>query len=117
MAAKMMVMDWRAMKYYHIRGLLLPITAVAIGLFSSPLLVMPTCVLLFVFFSLNPFAVEEKGALNNFYLTLPVKRSDIVSGRFMLAGIMGLCGVVMSIPLIMLINRIGWSRYYLSFGE
>lgn len=116
MARKMAAMDWRAMKYFHIRGILLPIGAVIVGLFSSPLLVMPTCVLLFVFFSLNPFAVEEKGALNNLYLTLPVSRNAIVSGRFILGGIMGLGGVVLSIPIMILINRFGWSQYYLPFS-
>lgn len=111
MARKMALLDWRAMKYFHIRGILLPICVVIIGLFSSPVLVMPTCTLLFVFFSLNPFAVEEKGALNNLYLTLPVKRSTIVSGRFILGGIMGACGVILSIPLTAVVNHFGWSHY------
>lgn len=113
MARKMALMDWRAMKYYHVRGILLPIMVVIIGLFSSPLLVIPTCVLLFVFFSMNTFAVEEKGALNNLYLTLQVDRNSIVSGRYILAGIMGFCGVAAGIPIMVIINSIGWSQYHL----
>lgn len=117
MARKMALMDWRAMKYYHVRCILVPLTVIFIGLVSSPLLVLPTSVMLFVFFSLNPFAVEEKGALNNLYLTLPVSRSDIVSGRFVLGGVMGLCGLVLGVPLMVLVNTFGSSRYYIRLGE
>lgn len=116
MAKKMALMDWYAMKYYHTRGLLLPVFVIFVGLFSSPLLVAPTSILLFQFFSLNPFAVEEKGALNNLYLTLPVSRNDIVSGRFILSGIMGLCGSVISIPIMLVINQFGWSHFYIPFS-
>lgn len=113
MIRKMMMMDWRAMKYYQIRGLLLPLFVCFIGFFSSPLLVIPTSVIMFLFFSLNPFAMEEKGELNNLYLTLPIRRADVVYGRFLLSGVMGTSGVVMGIPLMILVNRFGWSYYSL----
>lgn len=109
----MMLMDWRAMKYYQPRGFLLPIFSLFVGFFSSSLLVMPTCVLLFLFFSLNPFAMEEKGELNNLYLTLPVNRNDIVLGRFMLISVMGILGVIMSIPITIIVNKFSLSQYYL----
>jgi len=45
--------------------------------------------------------VEEKGALNNFYLPLPVKRKSIVAGRFIFSIVMGLSGLAVSIPLML----------------
>lgn len=113
MIRKMMLMDWRAMKYYQIRIFLLPPFVFLFGLFMSPLFVLPTSVLMFVFFSLNPFAMEEKGELNNLYLTLPVSRDTIVCGRFLLGGVMGICGVIMGIPLTILVNKLGSSTYIL----
>lgn len=116
MAKKMAMVDWRAMKYYQIRGLLLPAMVVLVGITASPLLVMPTSVLLAMFFAMNPFAVEEKGALNNLYLTLPVDRRAIVRGRYLLACIMGLCGLALSVPIMILANTIGPSHYHMPIG-
>jgi hypothetical protein len=112
MIAKMAALDWRAMKYYQIRVLLLPVTAFLIGLYL-PLLTIPTSVIMFLVFSINPFAVEEKGALNNLYLTLPVKRSTVVTGRFALSLFMALCGVIIGIPVMLLADRFALSHYYL----
>ena len=41
----------------------------------------------FVFMELatQPFVMEEMGQLNSFYLAMPVKRSDIVKGRYAFA--------------------------------
>ena len=69
---RMAMIDWNAMKCFHLRLFLLPIISLAAG-FISALLVVPTNVFLFLFFSVNTFAVEEKGDLNNLYLTCPVK--------------------------------------------
>lgn len=111
MIAKMIALDWRAMKCYQKRFPVVLMPAFIIG-FSSPLLALPTCVIMFLFFSINPFAVEEKGTLNILYLTLPVKRSSIVTGRFTLSLIMALCGVLMGTPIMYLSNRFGLSHYY-----
>lgn len=82
MIAKMIALDWRAMKYYQIRLLLLPVFIFIFGVYS-PLTVIPMSVILSLSFSLNPFAVAEKGELNNLYLTLPVRRKSIVSNAVM----------------------------------
>ena len=78
MITKMIALDWRAMKVYQIRFLLLPIFALIIG-WIYPVFVIPISVFMYMGFSINPFAVEEKGELNNLYLTLPVKRNTIVT--------------------------------------
>lgn len=116
MIGKMLLMDWRAMKYYQIRCLLLPVFLFLIG-FMSPILVLPTGMMCFMAFSVNPFAVEEKGVLNHLYLTLPVKRSEIVAGRFCLSLLIGGIGLLISIPIAFLVNRIGDSHFYLSMEQ
>jgi hypothetical protein len=112
MNAKMIALDWRAMKFYQIRFLLLPVFLFIFG-FYSPLAVIPMSVILFLSFSVNPFAVEEKGALNNLYLTLPVRRKSIVAGRYMLSIIMLLCGIAIGILIMPLANKFSISKWFI----
>ena len=109
------MIDWNAMKCFHLRLFLLPIISLAAG-FISALLVVPTNVFMFLFFSVNTFAVEEKGDLNKLYLTLPVKRSAVVAGRYVLSICMGLAGLVTGIPLAILADRFSLSHYYGPIG-
>ena len=101
---RMAMFDWNAMKCFHLRLFLIPIISLAAG-FISALLVVPTNVFMFLFFSVNTFAVEEKGDLNKLYLTLPVKRSAVVAGRYVLSICMGVAGLVTGIPLAILADR------------
>ena len=112
MIAKMIAIDWRAMKFYQIRLLMLPVFVIIFG-FYSPLTVIPISVVMLLSFSINPFAVEEKGALNNLYLTLPVRRKSIVTGRYMLSLIMMLCGIAMGILIMPLVNRYSISKWFI----
>ena len=112
---RMAMIDWNAMKCFHLRLFLLPIISLAAG-FISALLVVPTNVFMFLFFSVNTFAVEEKGDLNKLYLTLPVKRSAVVAGRYVLSICMGLAGLVTGIPLAILADRFSLSHYYGRIG-
>ena len=108
MIAKMIAMDWRAMKVYRIRLLLLPVFALIFGS-MYPVVTIPFSIFMCVSFSINPFAVEEKGELNRLYLTLPVERKAIVTGRYALSLIMLLCGAVMGVavtPLDGLLSRL-----------
>lgn len=112
MIAKMVALDWRAMKFYQIRCLLLPIFIFVLG-FYSPLAVIPMSVFMALSFSINPFAVEEKGALNNLYLTLPVRRKSIVAGRYLLSIIMLLCGIALGLLIMPLVNRFAISQWFI----
>ena len=103
MIAKTVATDWRAMKVYQIRVLLLPLLAVALGWFS-PWTTIPICAFFSFCFSLNPFAVEDKGALNSLYLTLPITRRNIVAGRYALSLVMLACGVVIGVVFMPLAN-------------
>ena len=103
------------MKCFHMRVFLLPVISLAAG-FITALLVVPTNVFMFLFFSINTFAVEEKGDLNKLYLTLPIKRSSVVAGRYVLSICMGLFGLVTGIPLAILADRFSLSHYYGPLG-
>lgn len=115
MITKMIALDWRAMKYYQIRILLLPIFVFLFGWYNS-LLVIPISVIMLLSFSVNPFAVEEKGALNNLYLTLPVKRNTIVAGRYALSLIMLICGILMGIAVTPIANHFSMSKWFIGFN-
>ncbi len=112
---RMVILDWKAMKYFQIRVFLIPVISMAAGIITA-LLVIPTNVFMFLFFSLNTFAVEEKGDLNKLYLTLPVKRSTIVAGRYVLSICMGLTGLITGIPLAIVADRFSLSHYYGPLG-
>lgn len=115
MTKRMALFDWNAMKCFHLRIFLLPVISLAAG-FITALLVVPTNVFMFLFFSVNTFAVEEKGDLNKLYLTLPIKRSSVVAGRYALSIGMGLVGLVTGIPLAILADRFSLSHYYGPIG-
>lgn len=114
MIRKMIALDWRAMKVYQIRFPILPAFTFVFGWLYSPLVVIPLCVVFCLSFSINPFAVEEKGELNKLYLTLPVKRKSIVAGRFALSLILLLCGLVLGSAILPLSNLVTLSKWYLS---
>lgn len=109
------LLDWKAIKYFHLRIFLLPIISLAAG-FILALLVIPTNVFMFLFFSVNTFAVEEKGDLNKLYLTLPIKRSSVVGGRYVLSIGMGMAGLITGIPLAILADHFSLSHYYGPLG-
>lgn len=54
---RMAIFDWNAMKYFHLRLFLIPLISLSAG-FILALLVIPMNVFLFLFFSVNAFAVE-----------------------------------------------------------
>lgn len=66
---RMLRLNWSAMKCYRIRFLIIPGSLFVTGCFS-PVLLVPMGTFLLFSFSLNPFAIEEKGDLNRLYLTL-----------------------------------------------
>lgn len=115
MVRKMALLDWRAMKYYQIRGLLIPIFVLFFCFTTLPLAAVPLNVCMAAVFSINPFGVEEKGNLDGLYLTLPVSRKEIVQGRFLLSGIMAIIAFFLSIPIMAVVNVFGNSYYYFPF--
>lgn len=111
MQIKMISLDWRSMKIYQIRGLFIPLYILLFGLYM-PLIVFPMSVFVFLSFSVNPFAVEEKGELNYLYLTLPVSRRMIVTGRYLLSLIMMALGFICAAILMPIANIFSTSKWY-----
>lgn len=107
----MIRMDWSAIKYYQKRIFVVFIYLFIMG-YVSPIYLVPSAVLVSFAFSLNPFAVEEQGDLNRLYLTLPVKRNDVVAGRYMLSFITVSCGILLGFLFMPIANRISFSKWY-----
>lgn len=110
MIAKMIALDWRATKCYQIELLVLLVVAFGASVIT-PLMVIPASVFFSMLFSVNAFSVEEKGELNNLYLTLPVKRNSIVAGRYCFSGVLLLFGIVVGIPLMYLASEISLFKW------
>lgn len=108
---KMMKLDWLATKYYHKKLPVILICLLVIGWLSSIYLVPMGAFLLFSF-ATNTFAVEEKGDLNRFYLILPVKRSMVVRGRYVLSFVLYAGGVLLGAALMPLTNLYSLSKWY-----
>lgn len=111
MIKRMAILDWKAMRCFHLRIFLIPVISLTTGIITA-LFVIPTNVFMFLFFSLNTFAVEEKGDRNKLYFTLPVSRSAVVAGRYVLSICMGLMGFLTGIPLAVFADRFSLSHYY-----
>lgn len=99
------------MKYAHKRFFVIPVCLMIIGWFS-PIILVPMSVFLLFCFSINPFAVEEKGDLNRLYLTLPIKRNTIVTGRYAFAFLFYVVSVLLAFALMPLANLISLSKWY-----
>lgn len=108
---KMIRLNWSAMKCYRVRFLIIPVCLFTVGCFS-PILLIPMGAFLLFSFSLNPFAVEEKGDLNRLYLTLPVPRRTIVTGRYLLSLLLFAAGVLLGLAMMPAANLVSLSKWY-----
>jgi len=105
----MIKLDWLGMKCYWLRIIILPIVICFYGLLSEAIII-PFVAFMMLSFSVNPFAVEEKGKLDNLYLTLPINRKTIVNTRFSLSLIMQLVGIVFGVLATVLMASILYGR-------
>jgi hypothetical protein len=108
----MIRLDWLGMKYYWVRGLFIPIALCSMGVLSEATII-PLTALYMLSFSLNPFAVEEKGKLDNLYLTLPVSRKIIVNARFGLSLIMQAAGLIFGTVATIIISALLYGQNFL----
>jgi hypothetical protein len=105
----MIKLDWLGMKYYWISIVVLPIMVCFIVLLSEALII-PVVAFAMLSFSVNPFAVEEKGKLDNLYLTLPVTRKTIVNARFGLSLIMQFAGLAFGTFITVILSALLYGR-------
>lgn len=106
----MIKLDWIGMKYYHKRVFLLLPMVLIYSLVIHEAVLIPIIVFALASFSVNPFAVEEKGKLDNLYLTLPVTRKSIVRARFGLSLIMQLIGFAIGITGTVLLSKLLYGK-------
>jgi hypothetical protein len=105
----MIKLDWLAMKYYQMRVIVIPLVICMAGVLSEAL-VIPLIAFYMLSFSVNPFAVEEKGKLDNLYLTLPVTRKTIVNARFGLSLIMQFAGLIVGTAVTIVLSKLFYGR-------
>jgi hypothetical protein len=115
MIAKMIAIDWRALKGYYIRFLFIPIFAFYIGWLNS-LLVTPVIVVMILGYSMYPFNIEDKGDLYRLYLTLPVTRKSVVTGRFALSLAMMICAILTGIAISLVMHNFSMSKWYIGIN-
>ncbi|MCL2100034.1 MAG: ABC-2 transporter permease [Oscillospiraceae bacterium] len=105
----MIKLDWLGMKCYHKRFVIIPLTISLYGFFHIAAII-PMITFMMFSFSVNPFAVEEKGKLDNLYLTLPVTRGSIVKARFGLSFIMQLIGLAAGVIFTVVLSSVFYGR-------
>jgi hypothetical protein len=105
----MIKLDWLGMKYYQIRIVIVPIVVCFIGLLNEALII-PVMAFVMLSFSVNPFAIEEKGKLDNLYLTLPVARKTIVKARLGLSLIMQFTGLAFGTVITVILSKLLYGR-------
>ena len=105
----MIKLDWLGMKCYHKRFVIIPLFILPYGLLHE-VVIIPFMAYMMLSFSVNPFAVEEKGKLDNLYLTLPVTRKNIVTARFGLSLIMQFAGLVLGTVIALIYNALLYGR-------
>jgi ABC-type transport system involved in multi-copper enzyme maturation permease subunit len=105
----MIKLDWLGMKYYWVRIIIIPLSICIMGFFSEAIII-PLLSFFMLSFSVNPFAVEEKGKLDHLYLTLPVTRKTIVNARLGLSLIMLFAGIVFGVFLTILMSALLYGK-------
>ena len=101
---KAMVLDWRATPlFYKLMIVLYVIVMLAYGFYVSELTVIIFGVFGFLIYSTNPFFASDKEELYLLSQTLPIKRSQIVKGRFVNSIVMLVVGLVMGLAITPLV--------------
>ena len=114
MIAKMIAFDWLTMKKGMVISVLVaPVLILFFGVLN-PIYMIPISV--YVCFGLMPFEAEEKGNLQYLFLSMPVKRSDVVAGRFAFSFIMLIfalvLGSVFTAAVSFILANVGWFAFF-----
>ncbi|MCL2361056.1 MAG: ABC-2 transporter permease [Defluviitaleaceae bacterium] len=106
----MMRLDWLGMRTYRSRFVISAISSVAWGILFHTGLVIPYLVWGMFDASLYCFDAEEKGKLNQLYLTLPISRKTLISARYILSLILQFIGIVAGVVFTVVSSRIMYGR-------
>jgi len=106
----MMKLDWLGMRPYRSRIVIATISAFGWGILLDTRLILPFLVWGMFDTSLYCFDAEEKGKLNQLYLTLPISRGTLISARYMLSLTLQFIGVVVGIVFTFAFSTILYDR-------
>jgi len=114
MIAKLIVFDWRAtIAWNKFAYLFYPFFVFIVGFATSQMLVIPMSLWIALSYSTNPFFAEEKGELNNLLLTLPIKRSQIVTARYVYSLFLMLVGIIVGIAIMPIVRHFSRSQWFI----
>jgi len=106
----MMRLDWLGMRAYRSRIVIAVATALGWGILLNTRMIIPFLVWGMFEAALYCFDAEEKGKLNQLYLTLPISRGTLISARYALSIILQLIGVVFGVIFTSIASRIMYGR-------
>jgi len=109
---KLIALDWRAeVLYAKLILILVPFSLIMMGVITSQMFVLLHSTWIALCISISTFETEKTGALENLLLTLPVKRKQIVTARYVhsLLGFASctLLGLII-IPITRHFSRLQW---------
>jgi len=113
MIMEMLKYNWRTTKTYRLELYILPPVLIFFGVFSPSILVFPYAAIIITSVTLGFFIIEKKDAATIF-LCLPVKRNQIVLGKYvfsliLLAANFLLCIII--IPIVNLMKADKWNTH------
>jgi len=114
MIMEMLKFNWRTTKTYRLELFIMPPTLLFFGVLSPSIFVFPYATIIITSVTLGFFLIEKKDAATIF-LCLPVKRSQIVLGKYvfslvLLAANFLLCIIIL--PIVNLIKVDKWNTHF-----
>jgi len=110
----MMKLDWLGMRKYRYSLIVAPVMACGMGIVFGAGLIIPYLVWGMFTASLYCFDAEEKGHLNQLYLTLPISRGTLISARYVMSLILQLIGIVAGIAITLVVSSLMYGRTILN---
>jgi len=112
MIIKMVALNWRVIKTYRLE-LYLILSLILFGWYIPSYMIMPIAMLFSFGVSITSFEVERKDTIN-LYQSLPIHRKHVVLGKYALALVFMLGGILVSLvmmPLVNIISSLAWNMY------
>jgi hypothetical protein len=106
----MMKLDWLGMRAYRTRLVVSVVTACVWGVVFNTGAIIPLLVFGMFDAALYCFDAEEKGKLNQLYLTLPISRGTLISARYALSLALQGFGIVAGIVLTLVLSPVMYGR-------
>jgi ABC-type transport system involved in multi-copper enzyme maturation permease subunit len=104
---KIITLDWLILKKYRAGTIVLMVILLFIGGTTAPTFITMFMVVCSNLFSLNSLAISEKDKLENFYLTLPISRREIVNAKYIFSVIITLIATALGIAFFVFFTLYG----------